>query len=618
MGHRYCFIGETEGQRAVEELNEQGRVFFEQDKEGFDECPIKGVGLAIAAEALLFAELKKFNAEHCDPKMPLHELRRLSVDLYEELAGMRVPEEPGMFTPEQFSDEDTAFGKDFIREYGWGVRYNPSNQTWLTYEEGVWKEDDANVRVVRMIKEFFLDQKQKAEQRLNKLREDWEKIEHKFFANGSLRKNETLTEDEEDFVELWFKALNAVKRASKGLSAYQIRAALQMARTENDIAMSTDQWDADPLIFNCQNATIDLATGETVFDRRQVFCTLQARAIYDDAATCPTFEQALERSLPDATIREYLQYYAGLSLSGLMAPEVLIFLGDGANGKGLINRIFAGVLGSFYAKASMSTFLATKTVNPGGARSDLSGLRGKRLIAAAEANRKVSLDMEMIKDWTGGEAFNARDLWEKAKHSQFPPQGKLLFSMNHPPRISDQTHAAWRRLRYIDFKVVIPEAERNEHLADEIIEQEGPGVLNWMLAGWQRVRDRLKQGKPALVAPQSVMAATLAYKDKENPVARFWDDKITIVAGGTITSDELYASYKAWCESNGEKPWRAQTLVNELKRFAEDKKCAVDFGGRHHHAGQHRGISLLSCASEPQENADKEDPEPQGMDDLPF
>src|SRR5262249_8352331 len=140
----------------------------------------------------------------------------------------------------------------------------------------------------------------------------------------------------------------------------------------------TDSWDADPLLFNARNATINLVTGELVEDRRYCYCTLQSPVNYEEAADCPAFEKALKRSLPDESVRTYLQDFAGLALSGFNAPEVLIFLGSGANGKGLLNRIFAGVLGTFYHKAPMTTFLATKSVNPGGARSDLSGFRGKR------------------------------------------------------------------------------------------------------------------------------------------------------------------------------------------------------------------------------------------------
>jgi P4 family phage/plasmid primase-like protien len=414
----------------------------------------------------------------------------LSVSSWERLKNESVRTEPGAFENVEQTDTDTGFGKHFIREYGSFVRYNPDTQCWLYYEQGAWREDRDGVVVIGLMKEMFLERQAEAEQQIAALRPRWESanIEDRFFENGNPkatgRGQVELNAEERSLGKAWFKAKADYEEALSGQSTRRANAALEMARTEDGIAVYTNQWDKNPFMFNTFAHTVNLQEAVVKPHQFTDLLTMQSLIDLNPGAPCRQFERVLKRSLPDASVREYLQDYFGLCLSGLMTPEILIFLGEGANGKGLIVRVISGILGSYAGKCSMSSFMTSNSPTPGGARSDLSNLRGKRLVTAAEANRKVTLDMEMLKDWTGGEEFSARDLYEQAKKGQFKPQGKLILSMNNPPRITDQSHATWRRLRYIEFNVIIPASDRNENLAQELLENEGGGIFNWALKGW--------------------------------------------------------------------------------------------------------------------------------------
>jgi len=564
---------------------------------------------AMSGEMIFYMELNKANdPRRVAPPLPSSTLRALSVELFEELSGKKVPVYPGMLEDDVQPNSDVGFGKHFARCFGDFVRYNAETTDWLVYSKGVWRVDDDRVQVRKYLKEFFLTQAVETSRTLATLDEEFQPISGWFFKDGQLKQEheEEITPEQRELARLWFELQAKLKLARDGQSVKRLANALESAETEG-LSRGSSGWDGNTLLLNLRNATIDLTTGEMLTDRRNAFCTMQGGVNFEGDASCPAFEKVLARSLPDAAIREFLQDSFGLSLSGLMTPEILIFLGEGANGKGLLLRIMAGILADYYHKAAMTSFLATKNVSPGGARSDLSGLRGKRLITAAEANRKVTLDMELLKDWTGGEDFSARDLWEKAKKGQYRPQGKLVLSMNHPPRIDDQTHATWRRLRYVNFNVIIPAEERNEHLADELLRTEGPGILNWLLTGWARVRERLEAGKPALVAPASVLAATDEYKESESQVARFFADEIILKKDGKLRSSDLYARYKGWCNRTGEFPIRDQRLTLELKRHCHDKNLPVDLAGHNHHTGWHWGIELRASGLESPVN-----------DELPF
>ena len=547
-------------------------------------------------EGIFWLRLNRLNAK-CEHPLSRTKARSLSVELFEKLSGEKVPVYPGMFENDDQPNSDVGFGKIFAREFGDLVRYNPETQEWLLYTRGVWRVDPDRVQVRQLLKNFFLIEYDTAQLTLEDLRPAYEPISHFFFAKSGEVKAEhagDVTEEQKALAKLWHRTTKERDYAADGQSVKRLMSAIEMAKTE-DLARTA--WDANPLLLNLPNATIDLATGEPLGWRRKAFGTMQGGVNFDDGAACPRFEETLARSLPDEAVRLFLQDFLGLSLSGLMTPEILIFLGEGANGKGLLLRIIASIMGDYYRKASMSSFLTSKFVNPGGARSDLAALRGKRLVTAAEANRKVAIDMELLKDWTGGEDFDARDVYEKSKKTS-KPQAKLIFSMNKPPRIQDQTHAAWRRLRYINFNVVIPESERNEHLADELLAAEGPGILNWVLDGWWRVRDRIAAKKPALVTPKIVMDATLVYKENESQVARFFEDEFEVKLEYQVKSTDLYARYKGWCNRNGEFSTSSQQLIMELVRYCSERGIKTDWGGHNHHPGIHRGLRLRAVSLE--------------------
>jgi phage/plasmid-associated DNA primase len=124
------------------------------------------------------------------------------------------------------------------------------------------------------------------------------------------------------------------------------------------------------------------------------------------------------------------------------------------------------------------------------------------------------------------------------------------------------------------------------------VESEGSGVFNWMLKGWMRVAERLEAGKPALVAPDSVLAKTDEFKDKENQAGRFFTDDLRLVPSGKMKSHDVYRRYRMWAARNGEFVMRDQRLTMELQRYCHDKGHKVDWGEKSHHQGWHWGLEL--------------------------
>jgi phage/plasmid primase, P4 family, C-terminal domain len=132
--------------------------------------------------------------------------------------------------------------------------------------------------------------------------------------------------------------------------------------------------------------------------------------------------------------------------------------------------------------------------------------------------------MPVIKDFTGGDPITARFLF--GEFFEFIPQGKLWLTGNSKPIINETTYAAWRRPRLIPFTVQIPKEKRIARLAEELIEEELPGIFNWALEGlWEW--HKIGSSPPAIVAE-----ATEEYRKESDSIGAFIDARCQLAPAG--------------------------------------------------------------------------------------
>jgi putative DNA primase/helicase len=100
-------------------------------------------------------------------------------------------------------------------------------------------------------------------------------------------------------------------------------------------------------------------------------------------------------------------------------------------------------------------------------------------------------------------------------------------------------------------------------LTDRII-LELPGILNWSLEGWDRLKKRRY-----FVQPTSSAAAQRDFEDLGSPIGAFLRDRCTIDAQGKIQPDELYALWVDWCRDQN------ITYVGTVQAFGRDLRSVV-------------------------------------------
>lgn len=344
-----------------------------------------------------------------------------------------------------------------------------------------------------------------------------------------------------------------VQHAKKSQSRQALLNMVDLAKTEPGISISPEQMDSDPMLFNVENGTIDLRTGELHPHNKDQYITKIARVIYDPTATAPRWESFLRESFRnDLEITRFLQRKIGYCLTGMTKERiVIIWYGVGRNGKTVLLKIVLTLLGKDYsATVATQTLMAKKQEGP---RNDLAALRGKRLAAASESEDGDRLAVGLLKQATGGESITSRFLFKE--FFEYDPQFKVILVTNHRPVINDTNEAIWDRIILLPFDVRVPIEKVNKDLFEQL-KEEMPGILNWAIKGcldWQ---------KEGINPPESIRLATHAYRRDMDPVARFIEECCRVGDGYSALGGKLYERFKSWATYNSE-------FVPSNNKFAE-------------------------------------------------
>jgi putative DNA primase/helicase len=301
----------------------------------------------------------------------------------------------------------------------------------------------------------------------------------------------------------------------------------------------------DTVKVNLRNGTLVVnAQGQSLQDfDPEDFLTYQLPYAYDPAATAPLFQRFLDRVLPDASCQRILAEYLGyVFVRGrtLKLEKVLLLYGSGANGKSVFFEIMQALLG---AENLCSYSLESLTTGPAYARANLGG---KLVNYISELSGKY--DANVFKQLASGEPVEARLPY--GQPFLLEDYAKFIANCNELPQDVEHTNAYFRRFLIVPFSVTIPEAERNPQLAATITATELPGILNWVLAGLQRL---LSQGKFSPCEPAQELLDT--YQKESDSVRQFLEEEgYQADPEHFITHKEFFAGYRLYCSEFGYKP----------------------------------------------------------------
>ena len=354
---------------------------------------------------------------------------------------------------------------------------------WLAYKNGLWTEDKTA----------------KADQAM-------------VHAIGLIAEEASLADDEE--------AQEKIRKfAQSSKSNSKINAALERASKLESIARDYAEFDRFENFFHCSNGEFDLETGTLVPHSPDFLATKGSKVKYDPSAACPGFERYLHEAMGgNENLIAYLRRCAGYTLTVSTGEAAMFILtGPSGTGKTTFLSILTGVLGTYAKRAQRGTFMLKR--GDEGQPFDYAGLEGCRAFIASETEEGKTLSVAKVKEITGNEASitacrKFRDSYE------FKPKCKVWLACNDFPKAPAGDEALWDRLKPVPFNVKFRDTQSEiKDLAEKLVQEEGSGILNWMLRGLEEYMDI------GLAVPEEAKQKAQELRDEQDFLGRFLDER---------------------------------------------------------------------------------------------
>ncbi len=408
---------------------------------------------------------------------------------------------------------------------------------WLAYRNGLWTEDKTA----------------KADQAM-------------VHAIGLIAEEASLADDEE--------AQEKIRKfAQSSKSNSKINAALERASKLENIARDYAEFDKLENFFHCSNGEFNLETGTLVPHSPDFLATKGSKVKYDPSATCPGFERYLHEAMGgNENLIAYLRRCAGYTLTVSTGEAAMFILtGPSGTGKTTFLSILTGVLGTYAKRAQRGTFMLKR--GDEGQPFDYAGLEGCRAFIASETEEGKTLSVAKVKEITGNEASitacrKFRDSYE------FKPKCKVWLACNDFPKAPAGDEALWDRLKPVPFNVKFRDTQSEiRDLAEKLVQEEGSGILNWMLRGLE------EYAEIGLAVPEEAKQKAQELRDEQDFLGRFLDERTarTDANGEMVMVSKLYDTFKTNADITGEGRGWTRTKFNAEMRAKgyEDKKVRV-------------------------------------------
>jgi putative DNA primase/helicase len=263
----------------------------------------------------------------------------------------------------------------------------------------------------------------------------------------------------------------------------------------------------------------------------------------------------LETLWPDdpdsvSTLQEWFGY---LLTADTRQQKILFLLGPKRSGKGTICRVLTALVGPNNVAGPTLGSLATNF--------GLSPLLGKTVAIVSDARLGNRADAVVITERLL--SISGEDVLTIDRKHRDPITARLptrfVIASNELPKLGDASGALAGRLVLLRFTHSFFGSE-DHGLTDRLL-QELPGVLNWSLEGWRRLRDRGR-----FVQPASGAELLAELEDLTSPVGAFIRERCRVEPGATVEVGELYNAWRSWCEDHGRKePGTEQAFGRDVR-----------------------------------------------------
>ena len=264
----------------------------------------------------------------------------------------------------------------------------------------------------------------------------------------------------------------------------------------------------------------------------------------------------MKKVFPIKDVEEYMWDHLASALIGVNLNQTFnVYKGVGANGKSKITELMMKCLGTYYKTINV-TLLTTKPASIGSASSELAQTPGVRYLVMNEPNKGDKLVEGTMKQFSGGDEIQARQLFQESK--TFTPQFKMAMLTNNDLDIGSNDDGTWRRLRYVDFISVFinkpyedDRYTRSEHPYQYPIDEKlGEKLGEWAPIFMSMLVERAYKTDGYVKDCETILRASKKKREENDYLAAFVKDIIHRKEGKNLKKTELLEAFKLWYLEN--------------------------------------------------------------------
>ena len=486
--------------------------------------------------------IRKLDFQLDDPEASEESVRALVVyyGSNEDLQALDSIKPFASLKPTDFTD--VAESRVFSSEYGDRVLYN-ATYGWMVYDGKRWVKSDAEAR--RYAQELTDRQLEDAGKAVRAA------ADIKVSAASS------------DAVSQMEDADKAAKKANDYLKfCMRRRDTTKITATMTEsiplLIVNTEDLDSQKLFLNTPSGTVNLETGKTKpHDPRDLITTITKCAPSDEGREMwEGFVMQVADNDPD--LAKFLKRVAGMCLCGEVMDELLIIAnGTGGNGKSTFFNAIAAAVGDYSGSINPDVLIAQENQQK---RFELAGLRGKRLVLAAETDDGQHLDSGMVKRIVSTDKIRG-----ELKHKDsfdFEPSHHLILFTNHLPVVDSGDNGTWSRLLVIPFSHVFRGKEGDKkNYASILVQKCGAAIVQWCIEG---ATEYLSYRNLSLNVPDCVADATEEYRNRYDLLHGWIESECETGRRCSERSSVLLESYNAFAEARGDNTINAKNFAKHI------------------------------------------------------
>ena len=255
-------------------------------------------------------------------------------------------------------------------------------------------------------------------------------------------------------------------------------------------------------------------------------------------------------------LRDIAIAFCAAILTGRSDLQKFLYLfGSGANGKGAFMVLLSMLVGK---ENTHSTTIADLNEN----RFEAANLKDKRLVLMTDEDKRVG-GLSVFKSATGQDPIRYERKGKDANNFIF--KGMFIIAANSPTFVGDSNFAIKRRK--VDFPCLARIAESDRRELTPEFEADLTAFTTYLLAlpdDWVTATIR------GAIGVEAVKNLNWQMTIREDSVAAFYDEKLTIDPSGSIGCGKLYKSYQSYCEDSGLRPKSVNNFAPCLIELCND------------------------------------------------